>query len=94
MAAHSTSPYLDANWDEKRNGQRANYSGIKRTPERTGSPPDGPSPQRHEVLSHDELEMEDQSFAAKRRVGDSDLGVMVTITYRRIARAGRYPLLG
>ena len=93
LDSHSTSPCLVSAWDGTRRGKRAVFSGNPPTPNRTGSPPDAPSPPRRKVAGGDGRERDNQSFAEKHRAEEPDWGVMITITAKHIAHAGLHPLL-
>ena len=52
--AHSSFPFLDSGWGENAEARRADRFGHAVTPQRMGSLPDAPSPNRQKVSGQEE----------------------------------------
>ena len=63
LAAHTSNPVLDTNWNESGDGQTGGCAGNPPAPKRTGSTPDSPSSQRPKVDERDDNLREDKVFA-------------------------------
>ena len=91
LAAHSGFPTSDSGWDANRDKQRAGLPGSPPAPGRTGPPPEAPSPRRRKVSGQNECGRGDQASAGKRRAAEPEAGVMVSLTDKDIAHAGKRP---
>ena len=93
LAARSSSPVLDSDWNNNQDEQRAEFPGNPPAPRRTGPPPDAPSPRRQRVSNRGGRQRGDQPFADKHRAEKQDLGFTAAVTGANIAHAGRHSLM-